>query len=283
VLVATTNTAYKDITACLFTNEAAAKSYQTGDACMGHKKANAPFNIVAEPFVEDSQVWLVLDNGFANVIAKKLNVVVAFQKEWSDADVTMLRAELEKIHSRITATFKDSDFDLSLKSCGQQNAFSEKRTASITICQEMFADLAAKKNVGAMAGVMLHEYGHSLLNRWGEPGASEEDMADQFAAAMLLKGGDDGRQLLVQWIKFWEQHDSVAEANYVLKNGDTHSLSIQRARNLNQILIYPEDFIRRWNKMLYRHMTTAELDRVIQRPSKTDDLDLAKQARLRQD
>ncbi len=148
---------------------------------------------------------------------------------------------------------------------------------------ELYTDLVGKKNIGALLGIILHEYGHSLLNRWGEPGAGEEDMADQFAAALLLKGGDEGRQLLMQWVEWWEQQDSVAEANHALMNGDTHSLSIQRARNLKNYAMYPEDFTRRWNKMMYRHMTVSELDKVIAKPSKTDDLDLAKQAKLKQD
>jgi hypothetical protein len=96
---------------------------------------------------------------------------------------------------------------------------------------------------------------------------------------LLLKGGDDGRQLLMQWVKWWEQQNSTVEVQNALKFGDTHSLSIQRARNLTNIALYPEDFMRRWNKMFYRHMTPAELDRVIAKPSKTDDVDLAKQAK----
>lgn len=282
VLVDATNAIYKDVTACIYTNEEAAKTYQAGKGCqLGVQKGIAPFKIIAEPFKEESQAWLVLDNSFANVISKKLNIHTIYQKQLSDAEVAQLKAPLENIHSKMTTTFRDSDFNLSLKPCGQQNAFSETKTADITVCQELFTDLVAKKNVGALLGIILHEYGHSLLNRWGEPGSKEEDMADQFAAALLLKGGDDGRQLLMQWVKWWEQRNSVAEAQHALKNGDTHSLSIQRARNLTNIALYPEDFMRRWNKMLYRHMTEAELDRVLAKPSKTDDLDLAMQAKGR--
>lgn len=282
VIIQAENAVYKDITACLFTSEAQAMSYKAEMGCSnGVQKGHMPIQLGTE-FKENSSAYLVLDNSFANVITKKLTYVTVFQKQLSDSDVAKLKTPLEKIHNKISKTFKNSDFDLSLKHCGQQNAFSEIKNANITVCQELYMDLVAKQNIGALVGIILHEYGHSLLNRWGEPGSSEEDMADQFAAALLLKDGDSGRQLLMQWVEFWKQRDSTAEANHALRNGDAHSLSIQRARNLTNIALYPEDFLRRWNKMFYRHMTIEELDRVIAKPSKTDDVDLAKQARASQ-
>lgn len=282
VVIQAENAVYRDITACLFTSAAEAMSYRAGAGCVnGVQKGLAPVTLVQE-FKESSSVHLVLDNSFANVITKKLNYVVVFEKQLSDSEVEKLKTTLASIHNQINRTFKNSDFDLSLKPCGQQNAFSEIKTANITVCQELFMDLVAKQNFGALIGIILHEYGHSLLNRWGEPGSSEEDMADQFAAALLLKGGDSGRQLLMQWVEYWKQRNSTAEANHALRNGDTHSLSIQRARNLTNIALYPEDFMRRWNKMFYRHMTAEELDRVLAKPAKTDDVDLAKLARAGQ-
>jgi hypothetical protein len=142
----------------------------------------------------------------------------------------------------------------------------------------MFHELALTRNRGAFIAILLHEYGHSLLNKWGEPGSSEEDMADQFATAMLLRAGDNGRQLLQEWISYWTARDSRAEAVVQLQRGDTHTLSIQRARNIQAAINFPGDFVRRWNKMLYRHMTKDALGKIVAKPSKADDIDLAQEA-----
>lgn len=280
VTIDASNAVYKDVTACLAQGDVAF-AYRPGSSCNGRVKGIAPFLIKDQPTATGT-VYLILDNSFAGFIAKKLKFVSVTKTELSDEKAQQLQRALEGIHNRISTTFRDSDFDLTLKSCGEQNAYSETKTANITICSELLTRLLAQQNTGALLGIILHEYGHSLLNRWGEPGASEEDMADQFAAAMLLRDGDEGRRLLMQWVAYWQARDSVAEANAALRRGDTHSLSIQRARNLQEILNQPDGFMRRWNKMLYRHATPAELERAIQKPNRTDDVDLAQQARAKE-
>ena len=93
VVIDVANAVNKDITACLFTDETSAKNYQAGTDCQqGFQKAIAPFKIIAEQFKDDAQVWLVLDNSFANFIAKKLKVISVYKKEFSDADVAQLKA-----------------------------------------------------------------------------------------------------------------------------------------------------------------------------------------------
>lgn len=278
VVIDVQNAVYKDITACLVWGSGAANAYRPGARCDGYVKATAPFTL-QERTSAAGDLFLVLDNSYAALITKQVWVNTVFEKELPDNVVDGFKQMLGEVQRKMSSAFKNADVDLHLKSCGQRNAFSEVKTAAITLCNELVFDLLKERNTGALAGIFLHEYGHSMLNRWGEPGASEEDMADQFAAAMLLRDGDNGRRLLMQWIEFWKAQNSVAEANAALRYGDTHSLSIQRARNLQQILNLPHDFMRRWNKMLYRHMTEAELDRVLARPSVTDDLDLARQAK----
>ncbi|MEQ1668756.1 MAG: hypothetical protein ABL868_09900 [Sulfuriferula sp.] len=95
---------------------------------------------------------------------------------------------------------------------------------------------------------------------------------------MTSIAGDNGRQFLQQWISYWIAQDSKAEAQNQLQRSDTHTLSIQRARNIQHTINFPEDFIRRWNKMLYRHMSRDALDKIIAKPSKSDDIELAQDA-----
>lgn len=273
VQVNASNKVYNDITACFVTADEA-RSYTPKSACRGYIRAKTPLVIQAQA-QSSGEHYLILDNSYATLIKKTVFVKATVRKSLSDEEISKLKSFFKGVQDQLISTFEESDFNVYVKPCGQSNAFSNNRTADITLCTEFIHDMSAQQNVGALIAVLLHEYGHSLLNRWGEPGASEEDMADQFAIAMLLRGGDSGRRLLQSWISYWQLQDSHAEARAQLIRGDTHSLSVQRARNIQHVMNYPEDFSRRWNKMLYRHMKRESLERVIAKPTKADDVDLA--------
>jgi hypothetical protein len=274
--IVATNKVYNDITACVATQEEAA-AYATGAPCRGRQRTATPFVIQGKAPI-DAKYYLILDNGYANFIKKNIVAELKYRRILSSEDSAKVKQPIQNVQSLVQATFEESDFNVFIKPCGQSNAFSDNRTANITFCSEMINEVLSQRNRGAFFGILLHEYGHSLLNKWGEPGSSEEDMADQFATVMLLRSGENGREMLQQWIKYWEAQDSRAEAANQLQNGDSHSLSIQRARNIHQNMNYPDDFVRRWNKMLYRHMTRDALVRIKNKPSRFDDLDLIQDA-----
>jgi hypothetical protein len=268
------NKVFKDITACLVSEEEA-RSYRPGSQCRGYIKGVTPFAFKWQ-VDRDASYYLILDNSYAAIFKKTVAFDLRYKKILSAETASRLNGLFESIRAKVDGDFENADFNIYVKPCGQSNAFSDNRSADITICSEIIGDLG--KSPGALLAVVLHEYGHSLLNRWGEPGASEEDMADQFATIMLLKAGDQGRAMLLQWIQYWMQRDSRAEAQNQLHYGDTHTLSIQRARNIQNAINFPEDLTRRWNKMLYRHMKKDALLRTINKPMRMDDLDLAKAA-----
>ena len=227
IQVGARNAVFNDITACILTEDEA-RNYQPRGGCRGRVKTMTPFMLQWQVEAE-AKHFLVLDNTYANFIKKTVGVDVKYQKFLNQQEVSNLAMPFESIRASIDRTFENADFNINVKPCGESNAYSDHRTADITICSEIMSDL--QRNPGALTATLLHEYGHSLLNRWGEPGSSEEDMADQFATVSLLRAGDKGRELLLQWIQFWAQRDSRAEAQNQLIRGDTHSLSIQRARN----------------------------------------------------
>lgn len=274
IQVGARNAVFNDITACILTEDEA-RNYQPRGGCRGRVKTMTPFMLQWQVEVESNH-FLVLDNSYANFIKKTIGVDVKYQRMLTPQEVSRIAAPLESIRASIARTFENADFNIDVKPCGESNAYSDQRTADITICSEIMSDM--QRNSGALTATMFHEYGHSLLNRWGEPGSSEEDMADQFATVALLRAGDKGRELLLQWIQFWAQRDSRAEAQYQLQRGDTHSLSIQRGRNIQNAMNFPEELTRRWNKMLYRHMTRQALQKIVSQPRRTDDIDLAQEA-----
>lgn len=268
------NALFHDITACVLT-ESDARAFPSINPSSCKQKATAPFVLNWQMDV-DGKHFLLLDNRYANFVKKTISVEFSFAKKMSDEQHADLKNLFGAIQSVFDTTFENADFNLFVKPCGQANAFSNTTTADITVCSEIISQL--QNNPGALTAIILHEFGHSLLNRWGEPGASEEDMADQFATAFLLKTGDKGREALLQWIQFWSSRDSRAEASNQLIRGDTHTLSIQRARNIQHAINFPDEITRRWNKMLYRHMKIEPLQRIIRQPQRTDDVDLAKDA-----
>lgn len=277
VQVVASNKVYNDITACIG-SEVEAREYRAGAPCKGSVRSKTPI-VIKGAITASGKKYLILDNSYAGFIGKNIAVSLKYRKILTDDEVVKIQVPLEKLQANMNSTFKNADFNLYVKPCGQSNASSDHNTADITLCSELIHEFSTQGNGGALIATLLHEYGHSLLNRWGEPGSSEEDMADQFATVTLLKKGDNGRGLLQQWIQSWVQRDSKAEAMNQLRRGDTHSLSIQRARNIQNAMNYPEELTRRWNKMLYRHMTADALDSVILNPSRSDDIDLAKEAR----
>ena len=108
------------------------------------------------------------------------------------------------------------------------------------------------------------------LNLWGLPNFANEDDADQFATIMLLRSGEEGKQALYEWIQVYAEQDSRAQAANMLIAGDTHSLSVQRIRNIQASMKNSADLMSRWNNVLYPHMTSDTLKAVIANPASYD-------------
>lgn len=269
------NKMYHDITVCLV-QKSEINNWRPGNTCFGQQKTITPFVYQTE-IVADDTYYLVVDNSYANIIKKFVTINVRTRYFIPEEKANKIKQLFQGTTSFVSTIFEDSDFNVNIKPCGQINAFSDKN-ADITFCTEMLDDLLAKNDAASIISVFLHELGHSLLNKWGEPGSGEEDMADQFATALLLKGGDQGRGILRQWIEFWSRKDSKKEAELQLKYDDPHSLSIQRARNIQNNMLQQDEFLRRWNKMLYRHMRKDALLKIVEKPGHSDDADLASEA-----
>jgi len=85
-----------------------------------------------------------------------------------------------------------------------------------------------------------------LLKYWNLPGYDNEDLADEFALALL----GSYRESITSFIGWLETHDSVQEALYQIAVGDRHSISIQRARNLKEGLEHLDEIVNRWDNIL---------------------------------
>lgn len=273
ITVALSNAIYKDVTAYI-TDEVNYNLYRQGITFQSVSaiRRKTPFTLTAQAW-SGGQYFLILDNQYAGVITKHARVQMAYKAHLSDEIRNVLRRTMEDFYAELKRTFIFPDFNVRIRPCGQANAFS---SPDITLCTELLAQLAGRQQMGALAAVIMHEVGHSLLNVWGLPNFDNEDTADEFAAVQLVPS-QKGQEALAQMLLWFSQSNSRQEVDYMLQSGDRHSLSVQRIRNVQRIVKNPAPVIARWNRLLYPHMTADTLEAITKNPEQFSDASLAEQ------
>ncbi len=269
------NAIYKDITAYIV-DQQNLSLYQTGQPFrgIGYQKAIAPFAIQGSTQTSGPK-YLILDNKFAAIIAKKLSITVEARLPVDSTDQQRIEKTFTQLYDNLKSKLIFPDFNIHVEPCGQVNASSDSRTHDIKYCTETISQLARTNNEGAFTAIFLHEAGHSLLGAWGIPGNNNEDIADEFSTYMLMSSGPSGYALLDRSLEFWQNRDVISEASAMIINGDRHSLSIQRARNIKENMQSGESFIKKWNHLMYQHYTDEALNKVTTNPTYGDDIQLA--------
>ncbi|MGH8307646.1 MAG: DUF4344 domain-containing metallopeptidase [Gammaproteobacteria bacterium] len=237
------------------------------------QRGNKPIVFIAKADAYGAYM-LVLDNRYAHVIAKKVSWEIETKTRLPDNTVQSLKSILGRGYAALKKEFVFTDFNIHVQPCGIPNAFS---SPDITICYELMDQLIEQHETDALSFVIFHEMGHSLMNVWGLPDYNNEDMADQFAAALLLrsKGGVESLDKAIEW---FSSQNFLRQAQYMLAHGDPHSLSVQRVRNIQGYIANPSPMEKRWDHIFYPHMTITALRDVIAHPGKYDDVALAKQS-----
>lgn len=277
ITISASNAIYKDITAYLV-DEDNLRLFQQGYQYrgIGYEKAMAPF-VIQGATQTPGLHYLILDNRFAAFISKKLSLTIEASLPLDPSTQQQLKTSFAGMYAGLKQNLIFPDFNLRVEPCGQVNAFSESfGSGDIHYCTEMITNTLNLNNHGAFVFIFLHEVGHTLLGLWGVPGNNNEDIADEFATYILMSGGPTGYAMLDRSLEFWQNRDSTAEAMNMLKNGDRHSLSIQRIRNIKENQQRGILFMKRWNQLLYPHSTTEALNRIIQNPKLGEDAELAR-------
>jgi Putative metallopeptidase len=129
---------------------------------------------------------------------------------------------------------------------GTVNAWYEAADATITFCYEYVDDLwktslaAADRGVapeaaweGALVFVLLHESGHAVFDVLKVPVLGrEEDAADQFAAFLLLRQGEEEARRVLRGAAWMYLHDSKGRMPDESDFADVHGLDAQRFYNV---------------------------------------------------
>lgn len=198
---------------------------------------------------------LVLDNRQGLLFNKSASVQVDVQSRLPQGLVDELRSGFGNMLAELVETFDVTPFDIEIRPCGTMNAYSGAG-GRITLCSEYLFTAMAAQETGMVMGVLFHELGHSLLRLWGEPGWDNEAMVDEFASVMLISLGRP------DLVKSW--HETMArrfgDGMSGALSGGPHPLTVQRATAAQRVLAAPQETVRRWQTLLYRHMRQAALE-----------------------
>lgn len=204
--------------------------------------------------------YLLVDNQRSLVFPRTVNVYsYAVSPEPTEESLKAQRAT-EELYQTLEQLFVFPAFRIVIRHCGFENAFSDPRTGSITLCKELVEKLSGQGLNRAAGFVFFHELGHTLLNLWGYPLADNEDAADEFATVfMLLVKQQEAALDAAQWWASDAPNQQRKEALSKLWRDDRHTLSPQRARNIIRWLKQRDALLGRWQKLLVPNMQIRTL------------------------
>lgn len=148
-------------------------------------------------------------------------------RAWGDLDQALSRLKTPKPYA-----------GLWFKECGNPNAFFDRQSRKIWICYELAHDAAKVSGAGGAGAsgfvlfVVLHEFGHALIQSADTPPLGrEEDAADQIAAVLVRKMGAAAPVVVdmmkTDWRPKWDEGIAGRAAM-----ADEHSLTPQRRANV---------------------------------------------------
>lgn len=146
------------------------------------------------------------------------------------------------------------DLPVSFEECGEQNAFYDMESRSITMCYELFTQLGemfadpgmtdeevGESILGAAFFIFLHEFGHGLVDLFELPiTGKEEDAVDDFATLVLINAGEDdaAASAIYHFGSLADEYESGDSGE--LAFWDEHSLNAQRVYSIT-CLLYGSD------------------------------------------
>jgi hypothetical protein len=198
--------------------------------------------------------YLVLDNRMALLLARNIDLnVIKIANAPTQASLDIQKV-YEDNYAHLKELFIFNDFNINIKTCGVENAFSNP---DITMCIELIDSLKKQNLSKAVNFVFFHEVSHSLLNTWGYPTNDNEDVADEFATVLTIFSGHEDEAL--EAAQYWSEQSSKASAISKLYIDDRHTISPQRARNIINWLNRKPELLSRWINLLLPKMTNQSL------------------------
>jgi len=130
---------------------------------------------------------------------------------------------------------------ISFEQCGMANSFYKPSERRITLCYELFVELAQRFSAEPKAGELLggavnfvsyHELGHAVIHVLDLPFLGhEEDAADQLAALIALEDSH-GAPVIVGAATWFASNDRLIRPVSLPEMADEHALNGQRYFNM---------------------------------------------------
>lgn len=243
--------------------------------CQGITKGRKHFSFSVQPR-KSSNYFLVVDNLYSSMTRKKLHIRSHINHTISKEIHTETVSMLESLAKGIQQDFIVDEFDISIHSCGKENAFSAYDGGHITLCSELMISALINNQPEIFTAITLHELGHTLLNLWELPNWNNELTADEFAAFMFLMMGKE--EAIPKWAQWFKDNANIVAEFFAIKNGEAHPSSAQRVNALAFIVANKEDTARRWNNIIYPRFTNERLESIVEGRSTFSfaDVELAK-------
>lgn len=210
--------------------------------------------------IPDSDLYfLVLDNKDLTQTADLQLHIQAVADTPVHDDASQLQRSLDQLSKDLSRLFIFTPFPINLQRCGKEGAFGGK--GGVILCIEFIEKIQnslhdQKKSTDVLLFTIFHKIGHVLLYQWNYPFFDNEELADEFATALLMMLRQKER--LRATTEFFISNPSAQELMTKAFQNDRHPLSIQRARN---ILNWMKDPVRigKWQLFLIPHMQTETL------------------------
>jgi len=181
-------------------------------------------------------------------------VVAIPSQKYYDHYQTFSNSEIKPVLDNFT-TLLGPDFKIITQECGVINAFYNKQDKSITLCYEYLEDADKyiekaykKENIATQATlktgtffyVLLHEFGHAVIDIKNVPViGGEEDAADRIATLLLLEVTKSnpvlGKSMFVGFLSYaWHKRTGVIGQLFSKTNlyADEHPFNEQRVFNM---------------------------------------------------
>lgn len=198
--------------------------------------------------------YLILDNRKALLLSRDVDLnVIKISNTPTEASLSMQKA-YENIYNDLKHMFIFNDFNINVKTCGMENAFSNP---DITMCIELIDSLKKQNLPNAVVFVFLHETAHSLLNLWNYPTYDNEDVVDEIATVLAIMSGHE--DIALEAAQYWAEKPLIKRSVYI---DDRHSISQQRARNIIKWINKKPELISRWINLLAPKMTNEALKKL---------------------
>jgi hypothetical protein len=216
--------------------------------------------------------YLVLDNRRGS---EPRTVKVVLHAASSAAD--QLNAANKMMHAlelQLSQIFVFDPFPIGIKQCGTPKSF--VNPSGVVLCTEYMAQLSGilkdrRKTLDTLSFSLFDQIARVLLEKWEHPFRSDVDVADEFAAVLMVMLNQKERARGAA--ECFSRNSSAYYAMKKLFQDDRHPLSPERAKN---VLLWLNDpgLVRKWQEVLVPHMKTALLQKLKRQPTSWTDLSL---------